>query len=186
MRSDGTTDYANSYLGRIGKVCEPVFTPLGLNWKSGVALLSGVSAKEIVVSTLGVLYAEEVPATDGEPETATASARNIASGNAGQTDGAEAVIGGADGPTEIRVADLSEETSDGERSLGQRLIASGDFTRASVLAFLAFILLYIPCIATVVAIGAEAGWRWAIASVVYDTAVAWVVAWVIYHAALLF
>ena len=48
VRSDGTTDYANSYLGRIGKVCEPVFTPLGLNWKSGVALLSGVSAKEIV------------------------------------------------------------------------------------------------------------------------------------------
>lgn len=186
VRSDGTTDYANSYLGRIGKVCEPVFTPLGLNWKSGVALLSGVSAKEIVVSTLGVFYAEEVPATGGEPETATASARSIASGDAGQTDGAETVIGGADGPTEIRVADPSEETSDGERSLGRRLIASGDFTRASVLAFLAFILLYIPCIATVVAIGAEAGWRWAIASVVYDTAVAWVVAWVIYHAALLF
>ncbi|MDE5963098.1 MAG: ferrous iron transport protein B, partial [Alistipes sp.] len=53
-----TEHYENSYLGRLGKSCEPVFRPLGLNWKAGVALLSGVPAKEIVVSTLGVLYAE--------------------------------------------------------------------------------------------------------------------------------
>ena len=51
---------------------------------------------------------------------------------------------------------------------------------------LTFILLYIPCIATVVAIGSEAGWRWAAASVIYDTAVAWLMAWAIYHIASLF
>ncbi len=46
---------ANSYLGRIGRFIEPVIRPLGFDWKMGVSLLSGVAAKEIVVSTLGVL-----------------------------------------------------------------------------------------------------------------------------------
>jgi ferrous iron transport protein B len=46
-----------SYLGRIGKFIEPVFTPLGFDWKMAVALQAGLAAKEVVVSTLGVLYA---------------------------------------------------------------------------------------------------------------------------------
>jgi ferrous iron transport protein B len=46
-----------SYLGRIGKFIEPVFTPLGFDWKMAVALQTGLAAKEVVVSTLGVLYA---------------------------------------------------------------------------------------------------------------------------------
>ena len=46
----------NSYLGRIGKFSEPVFAPLGLDWKMAVALEAGIAAKEVVVSTLGVLY----------------------------------------------------------------------------------------------------------------------------------
>ena len=45
-----------SYLGRIGKFIEPVFTPLGFDWKMAVALQTGLAAKEVVVSTLGVLY----------------------------------------------------------------------------------------------------------------------------------
>ena len=49
---------ANSYLGQLGKFIEPVIKPLGFDWKMGVSLLSGVAAKEIVVSTLGVLYQE--------------------------------------------------------------------------------------------------------------------------------
>lgn len=46
-----------SYLGRIGKLIEPLFTPLGFDWKMAVALQTGLAAKEVVVSTLGVLYA---------------------------------------------------------------------------------------------------------------------------------
>jgi len=46
-----------SYLGRIGEFSEPVFKPLGLDWKMAVALETGLAAKEVVVSTLGVLYA---------------------------------------------------------------------------------------------------------------------------------
>ena len=91
------TNYENSYLGRIGQACEPVFTPLGLNWKAGVALISGISAKEIVVSTLGVLYAEETPAAaGGGPEGTADATRRIASGEASQTADQKTIIGGAD------------------------------------------------------------------------------------------
>ena len=159
------TNYEHSYLGRIGKACEPVFTPLGLNWKSGVALLSGISAKEIVVSTLGVLYA-------GSDAAAAPADRADAAGE-------ETVV-----PADPQPAQSVETTA--ERTLGERLLASGDFTTASALGLLAFILLYVPCIATVAAIGSEAGWRWAVAAVVYNTVVAWIVAWVVYHVALLF
>ena len=173
-RTDATagteTHYANSYLGRLGKGCEPVFSPLGFNWKASVALLSGLPAKEIVVSPLGVLYSEGAVTTPAEEE----------------------IIGGADGTTEIVVAESaakepSEPAGDEETaSLSQRLLASGDFSTASALAFLVFILLYVPCIATVVAIGSEAGWKWAAASVVYNTAMAWLVAWIVYRIVLLF
>jgi ferrous iron transport protein B len=128
----------NSYLGRIGKVCEPVMKPLGLDWRASVALVSGAAAKEIVVSTLGVLYSVE----DAEENGAT---------------------------------------------LSQHLIRSGNYSQASALAMMIFVLLYFPCIATIAAIAHEAGgWRWALFSVVYNTLLAWVVAWGAYQIGVLF
>jgi ferrous iron transport protein B len=129
------THYENSYLGTIGKVCVPIFEPLGFNWKSSVALLSGVAAKEIVVSTLGVLYSE------GEEDSGR----------------------------------------DGEVTLRYRLAASNDFDTASAMAFLIFILIYFPCIATVMAIASELGWKWAVGSIVYSTTIAWIVAYAVYN-----
>ena len=112
------------------------------------------------------------------------------------------MIGGADGPTAIYIAekadgrpglnpgipaeDAAADRDEETANLAQRLTASGDFTHASALAFLIFILLYMPCIATVAAIGAEAGWKWAAASVVYNTTLAWFVAWIVYRIALIF
>jgi len=52
----------NSYIGQIGKAIEPTLAPLGFDWKLGIGLLSGVGAKELVVSTLGVLYTNDVNA----------------------------------------------------------------------------------------------------------------------------
>ena len=49
----------NSYIGQIGKAIEPAIEPLGFDWKMGIGILSGVGAKELVVSTLGVLYTNE-------------------------------------------------------------------------------------------------------------------------------
>ena len=128
----------NSYLGRIGKVCEPVMEPLGLDWRASVAILSGAAAKEIVVSTLGVLYA---------------------------------------------VDDAEEDNA----SLSQKLVASGNYSRSAALAMMIFILLYFPCIATVMAIAHEAGgWKWALFSILYNTLLAWVLAFVVYRLGILF
>ena len=64
---------AQSYLGRIGKLTEPLFAPLGFDWKMNVALQAGLAAKEVVVSTLGVLYS-----IGGDvDETSTSLADNI-------------------------------------------------------------------------------------------------------------
>ena len=112
-----------------------------LNWKAAVALVSGVAAKEIVVSTIGVLYAGEETTADADSEKA------------------------------------------GTEPLAARLAASGDFTTASALAFLVFILIYFPCVATVSAIATEAGWRWAAISIVYNTLLAWIVSFLVYHLA---
>ena len=199
--------YENSYLGRLGRTCEPVFSPLGLNWKAGVALLSGVPAKEIIVSTLGVLYSEGAPAAANTAAQPSGTIEIVAeSGEMTDTaklsindlqNGKVAVIGGADGPTAIYIAetadgrpglnpgipaeDAAADRDEETANLAQRLTASGDFTHASALAFLVFILLYFPCIATVAAIGSEAGWRWAVASVAYNTLLAWLAAWAVYH-----
>jgi ferrous iron transport protein B len=125
--------FDDSYLGRIGRFCEPLMRPLGLDRKATVALLSGTAAKEIVVSTLGVLYKNEDEAT-----------------------------------------------------LSGTLIASGDFTPRSTLAFMVFILLYFPCIAALAAIRSEAGWKWALFSVLYSTSVAWLAGFAVYAFAGLF
>ena len=49
----------NSYIGQLGKAIEPAIEPLGFDWKMGIGILSGVGAKELVVSTLGVLYTND-------------------------------------------------------------------------------------------------------------------------------
>ncbi len=196
------THYENSYLGRLGKGCEPVFRPLGFDWKASVALLSGLPAKEIIVSTLGVLYSEAPQSDDAAADGAVPEASTQLPP---ETIG---IIGGADGATSIAVTDGTKDSgaapatasvssaspapsaATGEEaqldSLSARLLQSGDFSTASAFAFLVFILLYVPCIATVAAISSEAGWRWAAVSVVYNTAVAWLVAWIVYHVVMLF
>ncbi|MDO5570329.1 MAG: ferrous iron transport protein B [Bacteroidales bacterium] len=58
----------NSYIGRVGVFFEPIFKPLGFNWKINICLISGIAAKELVVSTLGVLYAGNTGDNDGSLE----------------------------------------------------------------------------------------------------------------------
>ena len=124
-----------SYLGRMGKTIEPVFTPQGFNWKLDVSLLAGVGAKEIVASTIGVLYSGDDSFADDE-----------------------------------------SFSDDNERytRLRQLMIRDG-ITPLTAYAYLIFILLYFPCIATIAAIRNETGsWRWALFAALYTTLVAWV------------
>ena len=101
-----------SYIGMIGKTIQPVFAPQGFDWKLSVGLVSGVGAKEIVASTMGVLHAD-----------------------------------------------------------GQDPISP-----STAFCYLVFVLLYFPCIATIVAIKNESGsWKWALFAACYTTGVAWCV-----------
>ena len=120
-----------SYIGRIGKAMEPVFLPLEFDWRNAVALLTGFVAKEIVVSTLGVLY---------------------------------------------QVGTEAEEKSEG---LIQALRKS-EMTPLVSYAFMAFVLIYTPCLGTIAVIRRETNsWKWTAFSVGYAVSLAWVVAFVI-------
>lgn len=135
--------HRDSYLEMAGKIVNPVMEPLGFHWRASVAALAGIPAKEIVVSTLGVLYTGDEEADDSSLS-ARLTAVNPATGIA-------------------------------------------DFSAASALSFMIFILLYCPCIATVTAIVKEThSWKYGAFSVVYNTLLAWLVALAAYHIALLF
>ena len=134
-----------SYIGRIGKTVEPVFRPQGFDWKLSVGLISGVGAKEIVASTMGVLYSGD--------ET---------------------------------VADDSEADNAKYEYLYKKMSADG-VTPLIAFCYLLFVLLYFPCLATIVAIKNESGsWKWALFTAFYTTAVAWFVSAAVYQIGLLF
>ena len=155
----------NSYIGYIGKAIEPVLEPLGFDWKMGVGILSGIGAKELVVSSLGVMYSAEEAEYEESGSLAATSDSNL------QDDLAT---------SEVR------QTEDSGDTMLQRALQRA-MTPASALAFMVFVLLYFPCIATFVAIKQEAGgWKWAIGSAVYTVILAWVMAFIVYRIALLF
>lgn len=148
-----------SYIGQIGKAVEPVFRPQGFNWKLDVGLLAGVGAKEIVASTLGVLYAQDESLADGS---------------------------GTD--NEGKYLKLHDQiTSDVAATHGLSVEEAGPVATLTAYAFLLFVLLYFPCVATIAAIKEETGsWKWALFSAGYTTTLAWVVSAVVFRVGLLF
>jgi ferrous iron transport protein B len=120
-----------SYMGRIGKALLPIFSPLGIDWRGSVALLTGFAAKEIVVSTMGVLYAID-----------------------------------------------REQDSEALKNA----LSSSNMTPLSALAMMTFVLLYLPCLATVATIKRETNsLKWTIFSIAYSTLIAWTAAFCIYQ-----
>ncbi len=131
----------NSILGHIGKACEPVMSPMDFDWKICSSLLAGCAAKEVVVSTLGVLY----------------------------------------------VGDDDAELLSQKLKTPSRITGEPPFTPAKAIAFMVFVLLYFPCVASITAIARETGsWKYAAFSILYNTAVAWVLSFIVYRIALLF
>jgi ferrous iron transport protein B len=120
-----------TYIGRIGRFIEPVLAPLGIDWRGSVALLTGFVAKEIVVSTMGVLYAVE---------------------------------------------------GDSQSDALRRALRDSGMTPLSALSMMVFVLLYVPCLATIGAITRETGSaKWTIFNIAYTTAVAWVMSFIVYQ-----
>jgi ferrous iron transport protein B len=124
---------SHSYIGQLGQFLEPLFRPLGIAWQGGVALVTGFVAKEVVVSTMGVLY------------------------GVGDTEG---------------------------QVLTTALKQSG-MTPQSALSMMVFVLLYVPCFATVVTIYRETSLKWACFNVIYTTLVAWTLSFLVYQTGML-
>lgn len=127
-RTNGGLDKDQSYLASVGRFMEPATSPLGFDWKMNVCLLTGLPAKEAIVSTMGILY----------------------------------------------------HTSD-DVPLAEAMRSESGTTPVTALAFMAFVLLYFPCIATINTLKREAGRRWAVFSVVNSLLLAWVVAFLIFR-----
>jgi ferrous iron transport protein B len=137
-----------SYIGQLGHAIEPVIRPLGFDWKMGVSIITGLAAKEIVVSTMGILYQADPQADAG-------------SGSLKEK--------------------IKEQTHNKGEFKGQAV-----FTPLVSFGFMLFILIYFPCVAVIAAIKKESSWGWAVFTMVYTTAIAWVVAFASYQIGSLF
>ena len=121
-----------SYLGQLGKASEPFFAPLGFDWKMTVALETGLAAKEVVVSTLGVLYA------------------------------------------------IGDEVDENSNALATALKANVSF--ASAMAFIVFVMIYLPCLAASMVFAKEAGgYKYLAYLFVFTTVTAWVLSFITYR-----
>jgi ferrous iron transport protein B len=122
----------HSYLGKIGHASEPFFAPLGFDWKMSVALETGLAAKEVVVSTLGVLYS------------------------------------------------LGDDVDEENSSLIKQIKANIPF--ASAIAFIVFVMIYLPCLAASMVFAKEAGgWKYLAYLFVMTTTTAWVLSFIAYN-----
>ncbi len=121
-----------SIAGRLGKTIEPIIKPLGFDWRIGIALITGLAAKEVVVSTLGTIYA----------------------------------VGESDNSTQ---------------DLAARLRHDPGFSQATALSLMVFVLLYVPCLASIAVFKKEAGaWKWVLIYSFYALTIAWIMAFLVY------
>ncbi len=131
-RDAAAIDY--TIIGRLGHGIEPAIAPLGFDWRMGVSLLTGFIAKEVVVSSMGVLY------------------------------------------------QVGEDPDGGKATLTEALQSpESGVTPLTAFAFMVFVLLYVPCVVAVAALSRELGGRWMVFDVVYQVALAWLAAFVIYQ-----
>jgi len=132
-----------SYIGQLGHWIEPMIKPLGFDWKIGVSILTGMAAKEIVVSTMGVLYQ----------------------------------VNPGDDQSQSLVTKLQQQTHVGGELHGKKV-----FSQLTAFTMMLFVLIYFPCIAVIAAIRKESNWKWAVFTMFYTTAMAWIIAFITYQA----
>lgn len=170
----------DSMLASIGNVAAPVFQPLGWGeWKPTMATITGLIAKENVVGTFGVLYADGGSGGEeaaGEPPP-SAEAQEMSP--AGQE--LQASLAEASGESAAEAEE--EEDEDAEiRETGDRLVQAGAFTFLSAFSFMIFNLLCAPCFAAMGAIRREMNSaKWTFFAIGYMCALAYGLAFLIYQ-----
>ena len=149
-----------SYIGKLGHTIEPLFKAQGFDWKLDMGLLAGVGAKEIVASTLGVLYSNNDSFSDDND------------------------FNDEGGKYEILHRQITAEVA---RENGINYKEAEPIATLIAYCFLLFVLLYFPCVATIAAIKGETGsWRWALFAAGYTTTLAWIVSAAVFQIGRLF
>ena len=172
----GVTHQRDSYFGKVSGVIAPVFAPLGFgNWQTSGALVSGFMAKEIVVSTMSQIYLRGEEAELSESITFGEDVIGIGSGFVTATINSGKILLSILPGVDLIPADKASDDTVLSLALQEQ------FTSLSAMSMLVFVLLYVPCVATLGAIKHEFGTSWAVTSAVYQTAVAWIVAFMIYQ-----
>ncbi|GAB4251203.1 ferrous iron transport protein B [Deferrisoma sp.] len=175
----GVEHKRDSYLGRAGAAVAPVLEPLGFGtWEAASALITGVIAKEIVVGTMGEIYAPTAFAEEAGDEPAPTLAEDLKEIGTSFVDAV--VAAGQNVVSTLGVVSLAAEPED-EGSPLIRAVRNA-FTPLSAYAFMAFVLLYMPCVVVAIAMRHEFGtWKWFGIAFAYQTALAWLAAFVIYQ-----
>jgi ferrous iron transport protein B len=172
----GVENQRDSVFGSVSATIAPALEPLGFgDWETAGALMSGFVAKEIVVSTMSQIYvgAEEVPSQEtptlGEDVIEIARGFGRAVLEAGKS--LLSIVPGI----ELRSGEKGTEDTTLSAAVRAR------FTPLAAVALVTFILLYVPCVATLGAIRHEYGRKWAFFSAAYQLALAWGVAFVVFQ-----
>jgi ferrous iron transport protein B len=181
----GVEDQRESYFGHVSAAVAPAFGPAGFGtWEASGALVTGFIAKEVVVTTMAQAYVGDSEGDAGASQGAAAAVPSVAedllemgSGLVAATDAAVrstlSIIPGVD----VMPAGEAEESQD--TALSTALAAN--FSPLAALAFVVFVLIYTPCVATLAAIRSEFGWRWAAFSGAYQLALAWLLAVLVFQ-----
>src|SRR5512139_115815 len=176
----GVTDKQDSLFGKFSTAIAPVFAPLGFgNWETGGALVSGFMAKEIVVSSMSQIYLGNGNTQTSEPTTLKEDVVFITKGFVDATISSGKIL-----LSILPGVDLTSNQAQTENTALSTALQQ-HFTTLSAISLLVFVLLYVPCVATLGAIKHEFGTSWAVTSAVYQTAVAWIIAFMIYQGGLL-
>ncbi len=174
----GVQNRKDSYLGQAGQIAAPVLKPLGFgNWEAASSLMAGVIAKEIVVGTMAEVYVKK---TEEEKKidqpTFIDDLKEIGTSLAGAFKSSAGNIFSI-----FKTSSLSSSEEDEKRE-GLKYVLQSVFTPLSAYAFLAFVLLYMPCVVVAIAMKQEFGtWKWFGISFVYQMTLAWLAAFVIYQ-----
>ena len=176
----GVEEQRDSYFGQVSAAVAPAFAPAGFGtWEASGALVTGFIAKEVVVATMAQAYVGDDPARDAATAVPSMAEdlREMGTGFVAATDAAVrstlSIIPGVDlMPSQAAAAQ--------DTALSDALAAT--FTPLAAVAFVIFVLIYTPCVATLSALRSEFGWRWAAFSGSYQLGLAWLVAVIVFQA----
>jgi len=172
----GVESKKDSYLGKAGQVMAPVFEPIGFGtWEAASSLLTGVIAKEIVVGTMGEIYAPKKEEKKKKTPTLGEDLKEI-----GTSFGSAVKESVRNAVGTFGISSMSFEEEEDNSSL--KAAVRQQFTPLTAYAFMVFVLLYMPCVVVAIAMRQEFGsWKWFGVAFAYQSILAWGAAFIVYQ-----